>query len=380
MKPMKLWGQIVVIAVLGAAGVGAYYNREKIPFLAPPSAAPQAVNAGGRAPALPVETAAVKRMDVVRTLEAVGTAQANEAVSVTAKANGIVDRVNFQEGQQVKAGSILVELEAGESNAKLAELRAARDAARLAYDRATALAESRSVAQARVDDLSKAFEAAEARLRGEQAKFADSVIRAPFSGKLGMRRVSLGALVRPGDAITTLDDTSIIKLEFEVPETALSGIAIGNAVSATASAIPGRRFEGKVTVINSRVDPTTRAVKVRAQIPNADDAIKPGMFMTVALSIGTTNNAVVVPEESLLAQGGEQFVYVIRDGRASRTRVRVGQRLPGMAQILEGLDSDARVAITGLQQLRDGMAVRPPGPPPGQAPAAPPAAAKPAAS
>jgi len=384
---MKLWGQIALIAALGAAGTGTYFYRDKIPFLAPPSAAPQAVRAGGGPPALPVEAVAVKRMDVVRTLEAVGTAQANEAVSVTAKANGIVDRINFQEGQMVKTGSILVELEAGESNAKLAELRAARDAARLAYDRATALAESRNVAQARVDELSKAFEAAEARLRGEQAKFADSVIRAPFSGKLGMRRVSLGALVRPGDAITTLDDTSIIKLEFEVPETALSGIAVGNAVMATASAVPGRKFEGKVTVINSRVDPTTRAVRVRAQIPNSDDAIKPGMFMTVALSIGTTNNAIVVPEESLLAMGGEQFVYVIRDGRATRTRVRVGQRLPGMAQILDGLDAEARVAITGLQQLRDGMAVRPPGPPPGQAPGqvpgqvpGKPAAAKPAAS
>ncbi|MBX3453197.1 efflux RND transporter periplasmic adaptor subunit [Ferrovibrio sp.] len=377
---MKLWGQIALIAALGAAGTGAYLYRDKIPFLTPPSAAPQAVRAGGGGPpALPVETAAVKRMDVVRTLEAVGTAQSNEAVNVTAKANGIVDRINFQEGQLVKTGSILVELEAGESNAKLAELRAARDAARLAYDRATALAESRSVAQARVDDLSKAFEAAEARLRGEQAKFADSVIRAPFSGKLGMRRVSLGALVRPGDVITTLDDTSLIKLEFEVPETALSGIAVGNAVTATASATPGRKFQGNVTVINSRVDPTTRAIKVRAQIPNADDAIKPGMFMTVALSIGTSNNAIVVPEEALLAQGGEQFVYVIRDGRASRTRVRIGQRLPGMAQILEGLDADARVAITGLQQLRDGMAVRPPGPPPGQQPA-PATAAKPAAS
>ena len=171
--------------------------------------------------------------------------------------------------------------------------------------------------------------------------------------------------------------STTIKLEFEVPETALSGINIGNAVSAIATAIPGRKFQGNVATINTRIDPTTRSIRVRANIPNPDDLIKPGMFMTVALGIGVTPNAVVVPEEALLAQGGEQFVYVIRDGKANRTRVQVGQRLPGLAQIVSGIDGDARVAVTGLQQLRDGMAVRNPGPPPGAAPK-PATAAKPA--
>lgn len=370
---MKIWSQVVVTGIILAGAGAGYVYRDKLPFIGL-SSQPVAVQARA-APALPVESQPVRRMEVARTLEAVGTAQSNEAVTITAKANGTIERINFQEGQLVKAGSILVELEAGESNAKLAELRAARDAARLAYDRAASLLDSKNVAQARVDELSKAFEAAEARLRGEQAKFADSVIRAPFSGRLGMRRVSLGALVRPGDAITTLDDSTVIKLEFEVPETALAGISIGNAVNATATAIPGRKFQGNVATINTRIDPTTRSVRVRAVIPNPEDQIKPGMFMTVALGIGSTPNAIVVPEEALLAQGGEQFVYVIRDGKANRTKVQVGQRLPGLAQIVSGVEADARVAVTGLQQLRDGMAVRNPGPPPGQGPAA---AAKPA--
>jgi len=373
---MKIWGQVLLIGLVGAAAAAGYVYRDQIPFLSPRSSQPQAITRAP-APALPVETAGVRRMDVSRTLEAVGTAQSNEAVTITAKANGTVERINFHEGQAVKAGSVLVELEAAESTAKMAELRAARDAARLSYERARSLIETRSVAQARVDDLSKALDAAEARLRGEQAKFADSVIRAPFSGKLGLRRVSIGALVRPGDAITTLDDTTVIKLEFDVPESVLPGIVAGNNVAAEATAIPGRRFQGQVVTINSRIDPTTRSVRIRAHIPNPEDIIKPGMFMTVVLSIGTTPNALVVPEEALLAQGGEQFVYAVKDGRATRTKVRVGQRLPGQAQILEGLGPDAQVAVTGLQQLRDGMAVRAPGPPPGQGQ---PAAPKPAGS
>lgn len=359
---MKLWGQVIVVGVIAATAAAGFAFRDSLPFIGNRPTTAAAKPAGGPPP-LPVEVAAVRRMDVVRTIDAVGTAQANEAVTITAKANGIVEKINFHEGQQVKAGTILVELEASESGAKINELRAARDGAKLAYDRARALIESRSVAQARVDELSKAYEAAEARLSAERARFSDSVIRAPFSGKLGLRRVSLGALVRPGDSITTLDDTSTIKLEFDIPETVLPGLAIGNTVTAAAGALPGKRFEGVVTTIDSRIDAATRSVKVRAQIPNADDLIKPGMFMVVSLSVGTMRDAIMVPEEALIAQGGEQFVFVIADGKATRSRVTVGQRIPGLAQIVNGLRPDDQVAVTGLQQLRDGMRVRPATPP-----------------
>lgn len=360
---MKVWGQVIVVGVIAAGAALAYVYRDALPFIGSGQVTPAGGKTAGGPPPLPVESVPIRRMEITRSLEAVGTAQANEAVTITAKANGIVEKINFQEGQQVKAGTILIELEAGESSAKINELRAARDGAKLAYDRAAQLLESRSVAQARADELSKAYEAAEARLSAERARFSDSVIRAPFNGKLGLRRVSLGALVRPGDVITTLDDTSLIKLEFEVPETVLSGVAVGSAVTATASALPGRKFEGVLTTIDSRIDPTTRAVKVRAMIPNADDQLKPGTFMTVSLSIGRTPDAIVIPEEALLAQGGEQFVYVIRDGRATRTRVGIGQRLPGLAQVLNGLHDGDQVAVTGLQQLRDGLRVRPATPP-----------------
>lgn len=352
---MKLWGQVIVVGVLAAGGALAYAYKDSLPFI---GGEKTVATRSSNIPALPIEAVGVKRMDVTRTIEAVGTAQANEAVAITAKATGMIERLNFQEGQQVKAGVILVELEAAEGAANIGALRAARDSARMSYDRAKQLIESKNIAQARLDELSKAYEGAEARLRAEQAKFSDSVVRAPFAGKLGLRRVSLGALVRPGDIITTLDDTSIIKLEFEIPETVLSGIAIGNTVSAKGSSLPGRTFEGVVSTVDSRIDPTTRAVRVRAQIPNGDDVIKPGMFMTVALSMGKELNAMMVPEEALLAQGGEQFVFVISEGRATRTRVTIGQRLPGLVQITNGLHADDQVAVTGLQQLRDGSRVR----------------------
>lgn len=358
---MKLWGQVLLVGTVAAAAGLAFVYRDSLPFIGKSETATASRQAGP--PPLPIDIVPIKRMDITRTIEAVGTAQANEAVTITAKASGLVERINFQEGQQVKTGSILVELDAAESSANISALRAARDAARLAYDRARQLIETKAVAQARVDELSKAYEAADGRLRAEQAKFSDSVIRAPFAGKLGLRKVSLGALVRPGDVITTLDDTTVIKLEFEIPETVLSGVALGNTVTAMAGALPNRIFEGTVSTIDSRIDPATRAVRVRATIANPEDVIKPGMFMTVALSIGRVPDAIMVPEEALLAQGGEQFVFVIRDGKATRTRVTVGQRLPGLAQITNGLHADDQVAVTGLQQLRDGARVRPATPP-----------------
>jgi membrane fusion protein, multidrug efflux system len=352
---MKVWGQLIVVGVIAAGGIATYAYRDSLPFIGSKQAA---TKPAAGVPALPIEVVPVRRMEITRTIEAVGTAQANEAVTVTAKSTGMVERLNFQDGQMVKAGTILVELEAAESNANIGALRAARDAARMSYDRAKQLIESKVVAQARLDELSKSYEAAEARLRAEQAKFSDSVIRAPFSGRLGLRKVSLGALVRPGDVITTLDDATIIKLEFEIPETVLGGVTVGNTVTARASSMASRKFEGTVTTIDSRIDQTTRAVRVRAQIANNDDALKPGMFMTVAMSIGKVPDAIVVPEESLLAQGGEQFVFVINDGKATRTRVTIGQRLPGIVQIVNGLRADDTVAVTGLQQLRDGSRVR----------------------
>lgn len=369
---MKMLGQLAVVGLIAGAVALGYAYKDELPFLSKKSGQPAAVSGGQQARALPVEVVGVRQMDVNRTIEAIGTAQSNEAITVTAKGAGTVERVLFQEGQRVRVGTVLVELEAAESSAKLAELRAARDAARQAYDRAAQLLESRSVAQARADDLQKAVEGAEARLRAEQAKFADSVIRAPFSGKLGLRRVSVGALVRPGDPITTLDDTTTIKLEFDVPEIALGGVAEGNVIQATAAALPGRRFDGKVATIDSRIDPISRSVKVRALIPNPDDVLKPGMFMTVQLNVGRSANALVVPEESVLAQGGEQFVFVVgSNNRAVRTRITLGQRGEGFVEVVRGLAADSRVAVTGLQQLRDGMPVRPTEP-------APPAAAKPA--
>jgi membrane fusion protein (multidrug efflux system) len=378
MRPLV---QLVVVVALGAAAGAVWTFREPIAervpfaakFLLPGGGTPQA---SGRPAgfAQPVETAKAATREMVSTLEAIGTAQANEAVRVTGKIPGIVTKIAFQEAQRVPAGAVLVELDPTETDARIAELRAARENLAQSFERARALYETRSIPLARVDDLRMQVEAADARIRAAQALRADNVIRAPFAGKLGLRNVSLGALIRPGDVITTLDDTSVIKLDFEAPETSLAGIKLGNRIVASAAAVPGRVFEGEVATIDSRVDPVTRAVKVRALLPNPDDLLKPGMLMTTTVIIGKRPNAVTVPEEAVLIQSGAQVVYMVRDGKAARAPVKLGARQPGIVEVLDGVPAGADVIVGGLQQVRDGLPVRPSvagGPRPSGAPARP---------
>jgi membrane fusion protein (multidrug efflux system) len=183
------------------------------------------------------------------------------------------------------------------------------------------------------------------------------VIRAPFDGRVGLRRVSVGTLISPGTVITTLDDTRVIKLDFSVPENALATVREGLTVRASAPAFPGRSFSGRVASIDSRVDVNTRSVMVRALLANEDGALKPGMFLSVALA-NDERDALVIPEEALTPEAERQYVFVVADGKAERREVRIGGRRPGSVEILAGLNTGEQVIVEGTQKVRDGGAVQ----------------------
>jgi membrane fusion protein (multidrug efflux system) len=173
----------------------------------------------------------------------------------------------------------------------------------------------------------------------------------------GSGRVSVGTLISPGDVITTLDDTSVIKLDFAVPENFLASLREGLAIRATAPAFPGRTFAGSVSSIDSRVDIATRSVTVRALLTNEDGALKPGMFLNVSLA-NDEREALVIPEEALTPEAERQYVFVVTDGKVSRREVRIGGRRPGSVEILAGVVAGERVIVEGTQKVRDGAMVR----------------------
>jgi len=278
---------------------------------------------------------------------------------VTAKQSGIVVKVHFTEGQAVQQGDVLVEFEAREKKADLETARAQFDEVRGTLERAKKLRESGAVTQARIEDLEAQARAAQARVQSAEARRTDLTVTAPFTGRVGMRQVSPGALVAPGAVITTLDDLSVVKIDFAVPQNVLGDLKLGLPVTAATNALKGRVFQGRITALDTRIDPVTRSVRVVAAFDNKDDALRPGLFLNVALTMGTRSDAVVVPEQAIVSLGTSQFVFKVVDGRAVRTEVTLGSRKPGMVEVTSGVAVSDKVVVEGLQKVRDGQQVRP---------------------
>lgn len=366
--------QVIILVILAAIVGTGWYFRADLPLIGSMFAEEQATAANGaQRPPTPVDVALARADTVTVTQEAVGTTRANEAVTITSKVRGLVTKINFEEGEVVEEGRVLIEFEANEERAAIEQQQAAvamskaeLTNARQLYERALQLLQTNNVPAARVDELKAQLDAAEAgvnvaeaSLRAARARYQNYRIVAPFSGKLGFREISLGALVEPGTTITTLDDLSPIKLDFQVPERNMSDVSEGQEISAQTAAYPDRVFFGTVTSIDTRVDPVTRAVQVRAAMPNEDGFLRPGLFMNVTLGVRARENAVIVPEEALVAEGNSRYLFVVRDGVAKQVFVELGQRLPGEVEIVDGVEAGDMVVTGGSQKLRDGAPVAP---------------------
>jgi membrane fusion protein, multidrug efflux system len=307
--------------------------------------------------AITVVTAPVRKERIAAQLNALGTARANEAVEITSKASNRVMTVRFRDGEQVRKGQVLVELDSAQARADLAEAEATRVESASQVERSRGLVATHVVSQAQYELLEATLKANTARVAAARARLEDTVVRAPFSGRVGLRRVSVGSLVNPGTVITTLDDTSLIKLDFTVPENFLASLREGLTLTATAAAFPGREFTGRVASVDSRVDPTTRAVMVRAELPNPDGTLRPGMFLSVELA-RDEREALMIPEAALVPEQSRQYVFVVENGRAARREVQIGQRQPGRVEIVSGLEAGDQVVVEGTQKVRDGGPVR----------------------
>jgi membrane fusion protein (multidrug efflux system) len=308
------------------------------------------------APGVVVATAQVKSFPL--SAEALGNARANEAVDIRPQITAVVTAIEFEEGQAVEKGEVLVRLESSEPLADLAAARAALVESQSQYRRSEELFRTRVVSESELEQLGAQRDADEAAVEAAQARLDQTVIRAPFSGQLGLRRVSVGSVVSPATVITTLDDTSRIKLDFDVPEVFLAQLQAGLMVTARSAAWPGESFTGRVVSVDTRVDPVSRTLTVRALMPNDNGRLRPGMFLTVTL-LKEDVEALVVPEQAIVPERSQQFVFVVGEGEVvERREVRSGRRRPGEVEILEGLSEGDRVITEGTQKVREGVVVR----------------------
>jgi membrane fusion protein (multidrug efflux system) len=303
-----------------------------------------------------VITTQVAAEDFPYEIEALGTARANESIEVTSKVAEVITAIRFEEGGLVKAGDVLVELANHEATANLAIARANAIESRSQYERGQQLAKTRSISPSELQQLKAIMDANSARVKAAEARLADLTITAPFDGRVGLRRVSLGSLISPGTVITTLDDLSVIKLDFAVPEVALAPLQPGLAVNARSVAFPDTSFDGKIASIDTRIDPVTRAVRVRALLDNDDALLKPGMFLTVQV-LRRGISSLMIPEQALVPIQDRQYVFVIDGTTAHQREIQTGRRRPGQVEVIDGLAAGEIVVIEGNQNLREGSAV-----------------------
>lgn len=371
---MRVSGQLAVIALLGAAGFGGWYAYQG-GYLGNQPATQQGTSGargrGGPSGPTTVEVDTVKTGRIVETREAVGTVRAFESITVTAKVAGVIEKIGFEEGQLVKAGDVLVQLDAAERQAAIdqaiAEANRAvaqRNEIAIKLERAQALSRTGAGTSAQVEDLTaqmKSLEgsiaSAQAQRKAAEARLEDLTIRAPFNGRVGTRGVSLGAYIAPGTRITSLDDLSKVRLDFAVPENLLGRLEPGQAVNAVSAAYKGRTFKGKVSTIDPRVDQATRTARLTAEFDNPDEALKPGMFLAVALEVSANNDAVVVPEEAIVSEGLRHVVYPVKDNKVERRVITIGQRQGGKVEVVEGLRAGETIVVLGVQRVRPGAEV-----------------------
>jgi membrane fusion protein, multidrug efflux system len=358
------WGAIVALALALAAGGGYWLGKPKATAPdAPATGASGGVatkggpGADGQAAAAAVETATVEAIRLPQAITAVGSLRSDESVTLRPEVAGRIAAIQFQEGQRVNKGMTLVRLDAAINDAEVQQARANHTLAKSKFDRAVDLSKSNFISGQARDEAENNLKVAEAALALVEARLAKMQIKAPFSGIIGLRSVSVGDYVKEGADLVNLESIDALKVDFRVPEVYLRQVQSGQPLEITLDAYPNKTFEGRVLAVNPLLDAAGRAVVIRAQVKNQDASLRPGMFARVRLITKDVAEALVVPEQALVPQGSDQFLFKVVDNRAVRAKVEVGQRRDGKAEILAGVSAGETVVTAGQQRLRDGVVV-----------------------
>ncbi len=314
---------------------------------------------GGGPPAMPVEVATVTQGTVNIDISAVGTLQANESVTIRPQISGRIETIHFDEGQSVKKGSKLFSLDASEYLAQVTESEATVKLAQLKFNRSQDLLKKKLISQQQYDEDAAKLDEVKAQLALYKDRLAKTEIRAPFSGVLGLRKVSPGDVVQPGQELVNLEDIHLLKLDFRAPEVYLSELRTGLDVTVVTDAFANEVFNGKVYAIAPRVDEASRSILIRAKISNDRGMLRPGIFGKVQLRLASRTNAMLVPEEALWPVGKDMFVYRVVEGKALMSKIKIGKRLKGQVEVLEGLSAGDTVITAGQMKLRNEAPVMP---------------------
>jgi membrane fusion protein (multidrug efflux system) len=352
MRKPVLVGAVLVLAAAIGGGYWWYQNRAA-DAASEPAGAPQ----GGFA--VPVEAAPVEVGRVELSIPAIGSLRSNESVVIAPEIAGRLDAILVEEGQRVTEGTLVAKLDQSVYQAELAQATASLELSKADVERA------RSMQQKDVASL-QTVQQAESRLRANtaaialaQAQLAKTEIYAPFDGILGLRRVSVGDYLEAGDEIINLEQVDPLKVDFRIPETYFSIAKVGQTIQILVDALPGETFEGRIYAIDPLIDREGRSILIRAEVPNASDRLRPGLFVSIDLVYDARENAVLVPEQAIVPIGRKSYVFRVVEGKAAQTEVELGIRQGGRVEVTKGLAAGDTVVTAGQLKIADGVPVAP---------------------
>ncbi len=313
---------------------------------------------GGGGPA-PVEVAKAESATITDDIQAVGSLKSAQSVMLRPEVSGRIAKLGFTNGARVQQGQLLVQLDDSLQQAQLKQSEAQANISRTRLARNRELQGQGFVSQSAVDQAQADLQVAEAQVALAQAQINRMKVLAPFNGTAGLRKVEVGDYVRDGADIVNIDDLNALTVQFALPERTLDRLRVGQAVDLTLDGLPGRRFKGQVTALDSQVDANGRALQVLAKVANTGALLKPGMFARPRVVFAVRDNAVVVPEEALLPLGGKQYVFKVVDGaegrkQTERVEARIGMRLPGKVELLDGVKVGDTIVTAGHSRLLRG--------------------------
>lgn len=308
-------------------------------------------------PPMPVETTAVRVADSDRLLSAVGSLRSEESVVIAAEIAGRIEKIGFSEGEKSKEGNLLIQLDSAVFQAELDRAVANRDLSKSNYQRAENLLKDRAVSALERDEAYAKWQLDEANVRLANAQLAKTSIKAPFAGTLGLRQVSLGDYIQPGQPLVNLEAIEQLKVEFSIPEKYLAEVKTGQKVELQSDAYPQRTFAAKVYAIDPHVNEQSRSLVVRGLLDNAGHQLFPGQFVKVQLSVATRANALFIPEQALIPQPTTKLVFKVIDGKAQMVPVETGTRIKGWVEITSGLAAGDVVVTGGHQKIGPGSPV-----------------------
>lgn len=354
---MKKWMAIMLLIAIALFGSVIGFNLFKQKMIAK-------YMANLPEPEFPVTAMVTKAQDWIPTIEAIGFIEPNQGVTLSTELSGTIDTITFESGKPVKAGQLLLSLDSSVEKANLRASQAKLPAAKAKFDRFQNLYKTSSISKEQLDEAEAAYRSLEADIESLKATIARREVRAPFSGVVGLRNVFLGQYLQPGTDIVRLEDTSVMRLRFTVPQTDISKIKLGQIIKINVDAYPQTQFDGHITAIEPAVNYQSGLIQVQADIPNNDGQLRSGMFARASIILPTVQNQIVVPQSAISFTLYGQNVYVLKESeetdkegkkvmvkRAKQVVVKAGERRGNDVHVLSGIQAGDEIVLSGQVRL-----------------------------